>query len=432
MRIPLKNVFLGSTLLLSGIVLSSCENETLDTDTLTIEQASQNQEWEKISYNGKTIDVQKEGNFYLWGDVLIPVNTASKISDSDQTASSSLEGTNTQNQSIVSESNRIWPNNTIPYFFDPISYDPTSFRSTLKARAAIHHWELFTPIDFVETNGEADSDLLIFQGTGCNATVGFNSTGKHSNAVSIGDSCGIDEAIHEFGHSAGLFHEQNRRDRDDFVTVNFDNIQERFHFAYEKNEDKGDTALEFTPFDFESIMMYGSDTFSIGDGARTMVKINGSTVDRNEILSKYDVIGIESLYNQGSPKKIAISSLINSGDYVSSENGRKDITSTREAIGKWEKFNIFSFGGGEISLQASNGKFLSINEATGGLKFSSSRVGANEKFIATYNTAINEKFYYTISHNNNPMFADGITGELKIDNSGGGGQDELFALEILD
>ena len=56
---------------------------------------------------GKTIDVQKEGNFYLWGDVLIPVNTASKISDSDLTTSSSLEGTNTQNQSIVSESNRI-------------------------------------------------------------------------------------------------------------------------------------------------------------------------------------------------------------------------------------------------------------------------------------------------------------------------------------
>ena len=53
MKIPFKNAFLGSTLLLSGIVLSSCENETLDTDTLATEQASQNQEWEKISYMEK-------------------------------------------------------------------------------------------------------------------------------------------------------------------------------------------------------------------------------------------------------------------------------------------------------------------------------------------------------------------------------------------
>lgn len=369
MRFPLKSAFLGSTLLLSGILLSSCENETLDT--------------------------------------------------------SIVEDSESNNVSIIAEQDSLWPNNTITYTFDSNFNDHDTFE------AAVHHWELFTTINFIEATNPVDTDLIVLSTSSglCTAAVGYRGNLAHSNSVSLSSGCDVASVIHELGHVAGLYHEQNRSDRDDFVTVNFDNIQEGFHSQYEKNEDKGNNALEFTPFDFESIMMYNSNTLS--SGGNTMVKKDGSIINRTFILSKYDVIGIESLYNQGSPKTIAISSLINSGDYISSENGRKDITSTREAIGKWERFIVLSSGGGVISLQASNGKFLSVNDETGGLKFSSSSIGSDEKFIATHNTTLNGKFYYTISHNSSELFADD-NGELKIDNSGGGGQDTLFAIEILD
>lgn len=344
--------------------------------------------------------------------------------ESEAIDTSAIESSDSNNISIISEQENLWPNNTITYTYQ------SNFSNRSTFEAAVHHWELFTTINFIEATNPADTDLIVVPSSGCNAAVGYRDSPAHSNSVSLSSSCGIGEVIHELGHVAGLYHEQNRNDRDDHVTVNFENIQEGFQNQYEKNEDSGFNSLEFTPFDFESVMLYGSDTFS--SGGSTMVKKDGSTIQRSQILSKYDVVGIESLYRQGSPKQIAISALINGGKYISSENGRQDITSTRDAIGKWETFTVHAIGGGIITLQASNGKFLSVNNETGGLKFSSNNVGSDEKLIATYNTTINGKFYYTISHNSSELFANDFTGELKIDNSGGGGQDTLFAIEILD
>lgn len=46
--------------------------------------------------------------------------------------------------------------------------------------------------------------------------------------VSLGNGCGtVGVAIHEVMHALGFFHEQSRRDRDKYITVNFNNINRR-------------------------------------------------------------------------------------------------------------------------------------------------------------------------------------------------------------
>ena len=372
MKSPLKKALIGTSMLLYSIFLSSCESETLDVNTLS-------------------------------------------------------ESAETNDISIVSDSEGLWPNNTITYTYDPNFTNRTDFE------AAVHHWELFTTLKFVETTNPVDTDLIVLRSSSgfCSSTVGFRGNLAHSNSVSISNSCEVDEIIHELGHVAGMYHEHNRNDRDEHVIVNFDNIQEAAHFQFTKNEDKGNNSLEFGPFDFDSIMLYPSDLFALNPSAPSMVRTNGSSFERSTVLSEYDIIGIESVYRDGSPKTIAISALINGGKYFSSENGRKEITTTRTAIGSWERFTVHPIGGGLIALQGNNRKFLSVDDS-GALKFIARRIGDRETFKFIYNTTLNGKLYYNISHEDfSDLYVNDFTNEIRIDNSGGGGQDSLFSVEIL-
>ncbi|KAF3839351.1 hypothetical protein F7725_018068 [Dissostichus mawsoni] len=82
--------------------------------------------------------------------------------------------------------------------------------------------------------------------------------------LSIGSYCdSISTVEHEFLHALGFYHEQSRYDRDDYVTIVNENIQEGSNKS---------TTTQGVPYDFWSVMHYGENSFSNGNGSTILTK----------------------------------------------------------------------------------------------------------------------------------------------------------------
>lgn len=63
--------------------------------------------------------------------------------------------------------------------------------------------------------------------------------------------------MHELGHAIGLFHEQTRTDRDNYVSIIKENVIDRLFYNFEKRTSKA-MNLYGVPYDYRSIMHYGA------------------------------------------------------------------------------------------------------------------------------------------------------------------------------
>jgi len=99
--------------------------------------------------------------------------------------------------------------------------------------------------------------------------------------ISLGRGCGqIGVAIHEMMHALGFFHEQSRRDRDRYISIQWNNIPGRVRYNFEKyRHGQADTLNE--PYDKASVMHYGNYAFST-NGRKTII----SRSNPNEVLGQ--------------------------------------------------------------------------------------------------------------------------------------------------
>ena len=100
---------------------------------------------------------------------------------------------------------------------------------------------------------------------GCWATVGrdpYQDDDKPKNYISLGPNCmGPGTIQHEVLHSLGVNHEQGRVDRDDYVNLHMENVDEYLHSQFEKTELKYWVDMK-VPYDFHSVMQYSGTSFS--------------------------------------------------------------------------------------------------------------------------------------------------------------------------
>lgn len=100
--------------------------------------------------------------------------------------------------------------------------------------------------------------------------------------------------VHEICHALGMFHEQSRANRDNYIRVHYENIdpENRHNFNRESNN----YHMIGWDFDFNSVMLYGSYAFS-KNNQPTMTKMDGSTFSgHGEFLSEDDRKFLNTFY----------------------------------------------------------------------------------------------------------------------------------------
>lgn len=180
-----------------------------------------------------------------------------------------------------------WTNRTVPYEIS------ASLPSPQRVSDAIAHWEGNTPIKFIqrdEKNQDKYPNYVSFEDQGgCWSLVGMRG-GKQ--VISLGAGCSTGNAIHEIGHAVGLWHEQSREDRDDFVTIVFANIISGREGNFLQHITDG---TDIGSYDYGSIMHYPAAAFT-KNGQPTIIPKGGQSIGQRNALSSDDVAAVNSMY----------------------------------------------------------------------------------------------------------------------------------------
>lgn len=277
------------TLVLAVLVLSlgSCENESIDDNS-----SLQNENPLVLkNFEGSMIEVEYLGNgTYALGDILFIENHFYPDDYTVDPLASPLDDIAKLN---LGRGVRKWTNNTVVYSIE------SNFSNQVlsEIQASINEWTSKTSVKFKERTNETDYVRIISNGNTCNcgsAFLGVVNSNGFIGTVSLGSRSTKSVITHEFGHTLGYTHEQNRSDRDQFIDVRFENIQERGRDQYLIAE--GSSTLTNT-LDYNSIMMYQSGTFGNGNGP-TMVRLDNGEPVRGfgSTLTALDIEGTNNAY----------------------------------------------------------------------------------------------------------------------------------------
>ncbi|CAB1334022.1 unnamed protein product [Coregonus sp. 'balchen'] len=190
---------------------------------------------------------------------------------------------NFQRNGILGENKR-WQS-PVPYILHS-SLDMNTKGIILRA---FDQFRLKTCMDFKPRDSEMFY-LTIEKHTGCSSYVGR--TFANGQVVNIGEYCGIVAIVeHELLHALGFYHEQSRYDRDEYVTIVYENILEGTQENF-KNYSENEITTLGTPYDYTSLMHYGKDDFGKVPGLITIITKQPEFQDEYCSFSDKDVCGM--------------------------------------------------------------------------------------------------------------------------------------------
>lgn len=142
----------------------------------------------------------------------------------------------------------------------------------------------------------SDTNWVVFRsnGTGCWSSVGMQSEGQTVNLQSPG--CvkhGV--VIHELLHALGFFHQQSASNRDDYVRINWENIDPGHEHNFNKYNDSVVTSYG-VEYDYGSIMHYSGKAFSKNQKPTIEALQPNVTLGQRKGLSEKDITKLDQMY----------------------------------------------------------------------------------------------------------------------------------------
>ena len=196
------------------------------------------------------------------------------LKDKDDVATETTEGGRKFNKRAAkSGTSGFWPNGIVPYkFSSSIQAHGQGGRHSI--REAMDHWEDRTCLRFILRNAESDYvEYINTRGT-CSSAVG-KSGGRQTINMAAGRGCGIGTIVHEIGHAIGFWHEQSRPDRDNYIRINLNNVEnndrKRDQFMKRTNSEVDSRGSEY---DYGSVMHYQLTKYARCSGCQTMTVTN--------------------------------------------------------------------------------------------------------------------------------------------------------------
>ncbi len=194
--------------------------------------------------------------------------------------------------SIIKLRTNYWPQGIIPYKIDPNL--PAANRDAVIDAIAL--WEKSTFVKFVPLTDENQAnypDYVVFMPDGgkmCSSYVGRNGGKQY---VLLSSRCTKMITAHELGHILGLWHEQSRMDRDNYVRILWENIDDRKKYNFDQHLTDG---VDHGPYNYQSIMHYSPYAFS-KNGEKTIVPlVDDVTIGQRDEISPLDIEAVKTLY----------------------------------------------------------------------------------------------------------------------------------------
>jgi len=125
---------------------------------------------------------------------------------------------------------------------------------------------------------------------GCSSNVGMTTY----NVLRIGDACAYGSFVHEMMHTLGMYHEQSRPDRDQYIDIDMSNVYGMYAGNFLKCKDCHTMNV---PYEYGSVMHYGAYAFAKDRSKKTIITKNGASIGQRTHMTALDAESVNTLYD---------------------------------------------------------------------------------------------------------------------------------------